>query len=69
MDWLEDWRLINCLREGVPTDQNVYDAAAISVVGPLTEASNAAGSRPVKVPDFTHGRWRTTEPLGIITPP
>ncbi|HEU5217874.1 MAG TPA: Gfo/Idh/MocA family oxidoreductase, partial [Gemmatimonadales bacterium] len=68
MDWLEDWRLITCLRAGLPTDQNVYDAAAVSVVGPLTEMSNAAGSRPIKVPDFTRGRWKTTPPLGIIAP-
>jgi predicted dehydrogenase len=66
MDWLEDWRLINCLREGLPTDQNVYDGAAWSVVGPLTEWSVRNGGRPIRVPDFTRGRWRTTEPLGII---
>ena len=30
MDFLEDWRLIKCLREGTPTDMNVYDAAALS---------------------------------------
>jgi predicted dehydrogenase len=69
MDWLENWRLINCLREGLPTDQNVYDAAAWSVVGPLSEISNRSGSKPIKMPDFTRGRWRTTPPLGIITPP
>ncbi len=28
MDYLEDHRLIKCLREGLPTDMNVYDAAA-----------------------------------------
>lgn len=66
MDWLEDWRLINCLREGVPTDQNVYDGAAWSVIGPLSEWSVANGSKPAKVPDFTRGRWKTTPPLGIV---
>jgi hypothetical protein len=66
MDWLENWRLITCLREGRPTDQNVYDGATISVVGPLSERSAANRSRPVEVPDFTRGRWRTTPPLGII---
>ena len=66
MDWLEDWRLINCLREGLP-DQNVYDGAAWSVIGPLTEWSVRNGGRPARVPDFTGGRWRTTEPLGIVT--
>ena len=67
MDWLENWRLINCLREGLPTDQNVYDGATISVVGPLSERSAANGSRPVDVPDFTRGRWRTMPPVEIIT--
>jgi len=69
MDWLEDWRLINCLREGLPTDQNVYDGAAWSVVGPLTEASVKSGGKPMSIPDFTRGRWKRTEPLGIVTAP
>jgi hypothetical protein len=30
MDFIEDYRLIKCLREGVPTDMNVYDAAALA---------------------------------------
>lgn len=66
MDFLEDWRLIECLRRGEPTDQNVYDAAAWSVITPLTERSVASRSRPVEVPDFTRGRWKSTPPLGII---
>jgi len=66
MDWLEDWRLISCLRQGLPTDQNVYDAAAWSVIGPLSEWSVAHGTRPIPVPDFTRGRWKETQPLGIV---
>ena len=66
MDWLENWRLITCLRQGLPTDQDVY--AAWSVIGPLTEWSVANRSRPARIPDFTRGRWRTTEPLPVITP-
>ena len=66
MDWLEDWRLISCLRQGLPTDQNVYDGAAWSVIGPLTEWSVKSGGKPVRVPDFTRGRWKDTAPLGII---
>ena len=66
MDWLEDWRLIACLRAGLPTDQNVYDAASWSVMCELTERSVAAKSRPMDIPDFTRGRWRVTPPLGII---
>ena len=66
MDYLEDLRLIECLRRGEPTDQNVYDAAAWSVITPLTERSVASRSRPVEVPDFTRGRWKSIPPIGII---
>jgi len=67
MDFLEDYRLIKCLREGVPTDMNVYDAAALSVVTPLSEWSVANGNRPADFPDFTRGRWKTWPRLGIVT--
>ncbi len=66
MDFLEDYRLIKCLREGLPTDMNVYDAAALSAVSELSERSVADGSRPQAFPDFTRGRWRTSPPLGIV---
>ena len=39
MDYLEDYRLIKCLREGLPTDMNVYDAAALSAVVHLSDAT------------------------------
>jgi predicted dehydrogenase len=67
MDFLEDYRLIKCLREGVPTDMNVYDAAALSVVTPLSERSVANGGRPAEFPDFTRGHWKAWQPLGIVT--
>jgi hypothetical protein len=66
MDWLEDWRLVVCLRAGLPTDQNVYDAAAWSAICELTEQSVATKSRAMDIPDFTRGRWRTTPPLGVL---
>jgi predicted dehydrogenase len=66
MDFLEDWRLIKCLREGLPTDMNVYDAAALSSVTALSEWSVANGSKPIDFPDFTRGRWKTTPPWGIV---
>ena len=66
MDWLMSWRLITCLRSGEPLDQDVYDAAAWSVIGPLSDQSVAQRSASVDVPDFTRGRWKTTPPLGII---
>ena len=64
---MEDYRLIKCLREGLPTDMNVYDAAALSAVTPLSEWSVANGSRPVEFPDFTRGRWESWPELGLVT--
>jgi hypothetical protein len=62
MDFIMDWRLIDCLRNGLPLDQDVYDAALWSAVAPLSEASVAKKSRTVDVPDFTRGKWKTNTP-------
>lgn len=67
MDWLMLWRLVSCLRNGEPLDQDVYDAASWSAIGPLSERSLAKRSTSIDVPDFTRGRWRTTPPLGIVS--
>ena len=57
MDFIMDYRLVWCLRNGKPLDMDVYDAAEWSCLGELTAASIANGSKPVKIPDFTRGRW------------
>ena len=57
MDFIMDWRLIDCLRNGLPVDMDVYDAAAWSSIGPLSEWSVANGSKPIAIPDFTMGRY------------
>ncbi|MEO8499453.1 MAG: alpha-N-acetylgalactosaminidase, partial [Vicinamibacteria bacterium] len=59
-------RLIECLQQGLPTDYDVYDAAAWSCMVELTATSNASRSKAVDVPDFTRGRWPNRAPLGII---
>jgi hypothetical protein len=66
MDYIEDYRLITCLREGLPTDMNVYDAASLSCIVQLSEQSNARRSSAVDFPDFTRGRWKTATPLAIV---
>jgi hypothetical protein len=58
MDYIMCYRLIECMREGLAPDIDVYDAASWSVPGPLSELSVARGSMPVKFPDFTRGRWK-----------
>lgn len=62
MDFIMDWRLIDCLRNGLPLDQDVYDAASWSAVIPLTQMSVNNKSKTVDVPDFTRGAWKTNKP-------
>jgi hypothetical protein len=57
MDYIMLYRLIECMREGLVPDMDVYDAAAWSAPGPLSKASVAEGSAPMKFPDFTRGKW------------
>jgi len=56
-----DWRLIDCLRNGLPVEMDVYDAALTSAVIPLSEWSVANKSAPIDVPDFTAGAWKTNK--------
>ena len=67
MDYVMNWRLIQCLREGLPLDLTVYDAAAWSSLVPLSIDSVAQGSRPLSVPDFTRGAWKTQPPGALAT--
>jgi hypothetical protein len=57
MDYIMLYRLIECMREGLVPDMDVYDAATWSAPGPLSKASVAQGSAPMKFPDFTRGKW------------
>ena len=66
MDFLMDWRIIDCLRNGLPLDQDVYDAALWSVIAPLSEQSIAKRSASVDIPDFTNGSWKTNQPHDIM---
>ena len=61
MDFIMDWRLIDCLRNGLPVDQDVYDAALWSVITPLSEWSVANRSNSIDVPDFTCGSWSSNK--------
>ncbi len=65
MDGIMRFRIIECLQEGLPLDQNVYEGCFWSVVGPLTEASVAQDGMPQDFPDFTRGNWKTTKPLSV----
>lgn len=65
MDFIMDWRTIDCLRNGLPLDQDVYDAALWSSVSPLSAWSVANRSNSITVPDFTRGAWKKNAPVDI----
>ncbi len=58
MDFIMDYRLIYCLQNGLPLDQDVYDAAEWSCIGELSAASIKHHGLPVQMPDFTRGEWQ-----------
>jgi len=66
MDGIMMYRIVECLHKGQPLDQNVYEGAFWSAVGPLSGISIAQEGMPQKFPDFTRGEWNKTSPLGII---
>lgn len=58
-DIQEMWRLIDCLRNGFPLEWDVYDAASMSCILPLSEWSVLHRSNSIDIPDFTAGSWKT----------
>ncbi len=67
MDFIMLYRLLQCMRQGLPPDMDVYDAAAWSSPGPLSVLSLEHGSAPVKFPDFTRGHWKDRTASAIAT--
>ena len=65
MDFIMDYRLIYCLQNGLPLDQDVYDAAEWSCLGELTRVSIENGNIPVVMPDFTRGDWNKIDGLHL----
>ncbi len=57
MDYIMDYRLIYCLRNGLPLDMDVYDLAEWCAISPLSAISLEHDSAPVAYPDFTRGAW------------
>jgi len=54
---------VESLKQNVPPPIDVYDAASMSVISPLSEKSIRLGSAPVKFPDFTRGKWKINKPV------
>lgn len=57
MDYFVRNAFVESIKRNMPTPQDVYDAAAWSVIFPLSETSISKGGEPVEFPDFTGGKW------------
>lgn len=57
MDWLEFKIFFDCLKNNLPMPVDVYDAAVLMCITPLSEMSVSRGGAPVDIPDFTRGKW------------
>lgn len=62
MDYLSLRGFIEAIQQGTPMPIDVYDAAMLMCITPLSEQSVACGSLPVSIPDFTEGRFLTDRP-------
>ena len=67
MDYIMLYRLLQCMRQGLVPDMDVYDAATWCAPGPLSLQSVEQGSAPVKFPDFTRGHWQQRSASQIAT--
>jgi hypothetical protein len=65
MDFVENWRHLDCIRRGTTPDIMVYDAAAWSCIIEISARSVATGSMAVNIPDFTRGVWKNLQLMGI----
>ncbi len=62
MDFFVFHHFVECAKQGIAPQMDVYDAATWLAITPLSEASIATGSSPQAFPDFTRGRWTERKP-------
>jgi hypothetical protein len=65
MDYVMNYRLMDCLKKGLVPDINCYDAAAWSASTPLSEVSVSQNGASQKFPDFTRGKWNVSDAPGF----
>ena len=67
MDFIMRFRIVECLLQGTPLDQNVYEGCFWSAVTPLSADSINSDGAPQIFPDFTRGNWVDTLGLKVIS--
>jgi len=63
MDFFIVRAFVESIRRNISPPIDVYDAASLSVISPLSEKSIRLGSSAVNIPDFTRGSWKTNKPI------
>ncbi|MDQ3534671.1 MAG: Gfo/Idh/MocA family oxidoreductase [Bacteroidota bacterium] len=63
MDFFVLHAFVEAVKRKAPVPLDVYDAAAWSVISPLSELSIAGGGTPQFFPDFTRGHWMNRKPV------
>ncbi|MGL4630079.1 MAG: Gfo/Idh/MocA family protein [Leadbetterella sp.] len=61
MDYFVLNAFVESIKNKTSPPMDVYDAAAWSAISPLSEKSIAKGSKPIAIPDFTRGKWKTNK--------
>lgn len=67
MDFFVLHAFVEALKRKEPMPLDVYDAAVMMALTPLSEASVARGGEPMDIPDFTRGRWISRPPIFALT--
>jgi len=67
MDFFILRAFIESIKQNISPPIDVYDAVSLSVICPLSEESISNNSAPVKIPDFTRGKWKTNQPIFGLT--
>lgn len=62
MDFFVFHHFVECAKQNIAPQIDVYDAATWLAITPLSEASIAMSSAPQAFPDFTRGRWIDRKP-------
>lgn len=66
MDYVELREFVDRLKIGKEMPLDVYDAAAWMCVTCLSEESIKNGGKPVEIPDFTRGAYKTREDFDLL---
>ena len=66
MDYVELREFIDRVKDGGEMQCDVYDAAAWMVVSCLSEESIKANGKPMEIPDFTRGKYKTRPAKDVL---